>query len=105
MHNPRDQLPVEAVRDLLGICRALYRAWYQTRPATEHQLGELRAIGQDLKAAIELATRCEPDTVGHRAAWGKAERAMKRLGTLITEHDRIKPPIVALFAKVLGERR
>lgn len=101
--NHHGPLPVDAVRDLLGICRGLYRAWAEHRPATESQLGQLRAIGQDLRSALDLATRCEADTVGHRAAWGKAERAMKQLGELVTEHDRIRPPMVALMAKVRGE--
>jgi len=95
-------LPVEAVRDLLGICRALYAAWRVHRPATENQLGELRAIGQDLRKALELASRSEPDTVGHRAAWGKAERAMKKLIELVNEHDRLRPPIDAIVRKVRG---
>lgn len=103
MVNPRGQLPVEAVRDLLGICRALYAAWREHRPATENELGELRGIGQDLRAALELARKSKPDTVGHRAAWGKAERAMRRLGELVSDHDRLRPSISALVRKVRGE--
>jgi hypothetical protein len=101
--NPREQLPVEAIRDLLGICRALYAVWREHRPATENELGELRGIGQDLRAALELAKKSKPDTVGHRAAWGKAERAMRRLGELVNEHDRLQPSITALVRKVRGE--
>jgi hypothetical protein len=100
--NPREKLPVEAVRDLLGICRALYAAWRVQRPAMEIELGELRAIGQDLRAALELAARSKPDTVGHRAAWGKAERAMRKLGELVNEHDRLMPSIEAVVKRVRG---
>ena len=103
MVNPRGQLPVEVVRDLLGICRALYAVWREHRPATENELGELRGIGQDLRAALELAQKSKPDTVGHRAAWGKAERAMRRLGELVSDGDRLRPPIDALVRKVRGE--
>jgi hypothetical protein len=98
----REQLPLEAVRDLLGICRALYASWRVHRPATENALGELRAIGQDLRAALELASRSKPDTVGHRAAWNKAERAMRKLGELVNEHDRLRPPIEAVMKRVRG---
>jgi hypothetical protein len=101
--NPREELPVEVIRDLLGICRALYAVWREHRPATENELGELRGIGQDLRAALELARKSKPDTVGHRAAWGKAERAMRRLGELVSDQDRLRPPIEALVRKVRGE--
>lgn len=100
--NHRDQLPVETVRDLLGIVRGLYRVWSEHRPATENELGELRAIGQDLRAALDLARRCEPDTVGHRAAWARAERATERLCRLVTENDRLLAPIDALARKMRG---
>lgn len=98
--NPRDQLPLEAVRDLLGVCRGLYRAWSEHRPATENALGELRAIGQDLRAALDLASRTKPDSVGHRAAWTKADRACRKLGELVSDQDKLRLPIDALVRKV-----
>jgi hypothetical protein len=96
----RGRLPIGTVRDLLGIVRGLYRVWSEHRPATENELGELRGIGQDLRAALDLASRTKPDSVGHRAAWAKAERATQKLCALVTEQDRLLAPIDALARKL-----
>ena len=74
----KQPLPIEAVRDLLGIARALY-ASEKAAGAGQRKLAQLAAAGRDLTDALELARSTEPDTVGHRAAWAKAERALDRL--------------------------
>ena len=82
--------------------RGLYAAWALHRPATENALGELRAIGQDLRSALDLASRCEPDTVGHRAAWAKTDNAIQLLGHLIGDEDRVREPVGALVKRLRG---
>lgn len=78
-----DPLPLEAVRDLLGIARALYAA-KKREFAAQRELAELSAIGQQLGRALSLAKRSKPDTLGHRAAWLQAEQACSRLMRLLS---------------------
>lgn len=54
----------EAVRDLLGIARAMYAAKLQEM-APKPVLDELKRIGQKLKLALELG-HLPPDTLGAR---------------------------------------
>jgi hypothetical protein len=77
-----DALPLQAVRDLVGIARAMYAA-RKRDGAPEPELEELVAIGKQLKHALDLARRSEPNTLGHRAAWVQAEEATSRLVRLV----------------------
>ena len=45
-------------------------------------------------------TRTEPDTVGGRAAWAKAERAAREVGDLVAVWDSAEPIIKAACARV-----
>lgn len=75
------QIPLETLRDLLGVARALYAVWSPSQGPVEME--ELRGIGADLRDAYRLASRSKPGTNAHRAAWTKAERATRQLGDLI----------------------
>jgi hypothetical protein len=96
----RDQLPLEAVRDLLGITRALFAAWKRDAGVSKPDLTELEAVGKQLKDALALARRTECDTVGHRAAWDKAEDACARLCRLISVATPIAPTIEAAAVRI-----
>jgi len=96
----RDQLPLEAVRDLLGIARALFAAWKRDAGVSKPDLTELAAIGKQLNDSLALACRTEPDTVGHRAAWDKAEDACARLCRLISVSMPIAPTIEAAAVRI-----
>ena len=94
-----EHLPLEAVRDLLGVVRALYRAWRdQGRPANE--LAHLETIGKDLRAALDLARRAPPPSLGHAAAWARAERATKALGQIVGDAECLAPAVRAVVAKL-----
>lgn len=91
-HEP--PLPAQALRDLLGITRALYAQWRaEGRPAEE--LERLKVAGRDLRVALELATGPVPH-LGTTAAWNRAERATRILGELIGEADRLLPVVHAV---------
>jgi hypothetical protein len=75
------QLPRGAVRDLLGITRALYRA-EMAAGGNPVRLQALVDIGHQLHEALELS-RVEPNTIGHRAAWGWADKAVRALGNFV----------------------
>lgn len=83
----RDPLPRGIVRDLLAIARVLYRAELARKPDAMQpaRLAKLEEIGKHLRLALDLS-RGEPDTMGHRAAWGWAEHATKALGEVVGAH-------------------
>jgi hypothetical protein len=81
--------PREAVRDLLGITRALYRAELALPEAQRQpsRLDRLVEIGKQYRLALELGSRCNPDTMGGRAARSWAETATAALGEVVAESD------------------
>lgn len=105
MLSPRhDPFPFEAVRDLLGIVRALWAA-ARAENAPKRQLTAIRGIGRELRAAIDLALEHEPGTLGHAAAWQRAERATERLGQLVDCTTPLKPALAAAARRVTGVRQ
>jgi hypothetical protein len=92
------QLPVDAVRDLLGIARAMYAA-KKSEGAPTWVLEELKAIGEKLKLALELGRKA-PDSLGHRAALNHAEDACARLTRLITHETPLAPTLEAATVRV-----
>jgi hypothetical protein len=94
----RDPLPLEAVRDLLGIARAMYAA--AKRSGATAEVAELAEIGKKLRLALELAKKASPDTVGHRAAWDHAEVACSRLVRLISATTPAAPIVEAAAVRV-----
>ncbi len=95
-----DAIPLEALRDLLAIVRALFAAGLENK-GHPVELEALRQIGSDLATALDLAARCEPDTLGHVAAWNRAERATKALGELIDSTMPLRPVLDAAVARAL----
>jgi hypothetical protein len=96
------QLPLESVRDLLGIVRALYSDWKE-RGAGPIEMEELRSIGEDLRDALRIGAGSKPCSRPMRAAWAKAERATLRLGDIMNEHDNLKH-LVAHQSQRIGFR-
>jgi hypothetical protein len=94
-------IPLEALRDLIGICRALYAAW-KASGAGPIELDELLEVGKDLREAYRLARNTPPNTLGHRAAWSRAEAATQRLGHLVSELERLQPVVAAATRRVLA---
>jgi hypothetical protein len=96
-----DPIPLEALRDLIGVCRALYAAW-STAGASPIELEELLQVGKDLREAYRLARNTPPNTLGHRAAWSRAEAATQRLGHLVSELERLQPVVAAATKRVIA---
>jgi hypothetical protein len=87
--------PREVVRDLLGITRALFRA-ERAKPAPEvARVERLRQIGQLYREALDMGTRYGPDTMGRRAALGKAEQATTALGQFVEGSELMAPAVAA----------
>src|SRR5438045_1606537 len=82
----REPFPFDAVRDLLGVVRALYVARRQSNSGPV-PLARIVRIGSALAQALELATKHGVGTVGHAAAWARAERAAVEVGDLVELTD------------------
>lgn len=94
-----DPFPLEAVRDLLGVARAIYAA----TPAREKaRRAALARVGEDLRVALELAAESSPGTVGERAAWARAERACEAIGRFVGVADAAEPIVRAAMRRVGG---
>lgn len=92
--NPYPRLPAGAVRDLLGITRALYRATLAEDPRDVVRLQALADIGRALRSALR-ASAAHPGTLAHLQAWAVAEEATKALGELVGEAMPLGPLISA----------
>jgi hypothetical protein len=99
-----DPFPYEAVRDLLGVVRALYAA-AKAAEAGAAELARISRVGSDLRRALELARSSRPGTLGHRAATQRAADATLRVGDLVDGLTPAEPLVAAARGRVSGTRR
>lgn len=93
------QLPRHIVRDLLGISRALYVA--RTNAEAPHaELAKIAEAGRSFATALDLS-KTQPDTVGHRAAWGWADKGLALLSESLRAEDESTAKLVANWAERL----
>ena len=104
MSADKDPFPFEAVRNLLGVVRSLYAA-AKTANASPREAGRIAAIGVELTEATTLATGTRPGTLGHAAAWRRAEEATRRVGDLVDSLTPAEPMVAAARERVSGARR
>jgi len=90
-----------AVRDLVGIVRAMYAA-AKLAGAGPRELQRIERVGRDLAAALMLAQRSGPGTIGYSAAWKRAEDAAKRAGDLVDALTPAEPLVHAARARIAG---
>jgi hypothetical protein len=76
VHGP-NPLPIETVRDLLGIVRVLYAL--HRRQGNQGNARELQQAGRKLRRALELAIR-NGDAAAHSEAWRLATEAIDVIG-------------------------
>jgi hypothetical protein len=96
-----EPFPATAVRDLIGIVRAMYVAAKQAG-AGKNELLRIERVGRDLGAALELAQRSSPGTIGYSAAWKRAEDAALRAGDLVDALTPAEPLVHAARARIAG---
>jgi len=101
MPNVQGPIPLRALRDLLGLVRVMYADGVQSH-ASPVLLEELRNIGESLRIALDMASKTEPNTVGHRAAWSRAEQATKELGALVGKHTSLESTVRTAGERVIG---
>lgn len=92
-------LPVEVVRDLLGIARAMYAAFSAMGPEYRNHLMRLRGVGFQLQLALDKAKLGGPGTMQMRSAWLIAEKAAVDLASMVDAYV----PAQALV-RAAGER-
>ena len=98
------RLPLEAVKDLRAIARALYLALGKMGPAHEAQRFKVQAIGRQLNLAIEKATKGAPGTWHHTTAWLIAERATEELTAMIDVYLPARALITAAGERIRRKR-
>lgn len=96
-------LPVDAIRDLLGIVRSIYEAEKRSG-ATKAELEKIARVGRLLKNALDLSTSV-PGTMGHRSAWAQAEEGARRVADLVDVLSMAEPIVRAAVGRVYGRRR
>lgn len=72
-------LPIETVRDLLGIVRALYA--FQRERGNHGHARELQGAGSRLRQALALAIR-KGDAAAHAEAWRLADDAIATIARI-----------------------
>lgn len=98
-----DPFPFEAVRDLIGILRAMYWA-AKAEGRGERRLAEIRRVGLELRRAMDLACEHQPGTMGHAAAWQRADEALRGLGALVDCTTPIEPALACAAERVRSGR-
>ena len=100
--NPYPRVPFAAVRDLLGITRALYRAALADDPRDTTRLRALEDVGATLRTVL-AAAGTHPGTIAHQNAWVAAERATEALGALVASTP--VAPLVAATGRLISRPR
>ena len=100
MLSPRDDpFPFEAVRDLLGVVRAMYAA-AKAAGAGRVDLARITRVGTDLSRSLDLAADARPGTIAFAAAWKKAEDATRRVADLVDALTPAEPLVIAARERV-----
>lgn len=94
-----EPFPATAVRDLVGIVRAMYVA-AKLGGAGKNDLTRIERVGRDLADALELAARSGPNTIGYSAAWKKAEDASRRACDLVDAMTPAEPLVHAARSRI-----
>jgi len=78
LHAP-NPLPIETVRDLLGVVRALYA--FQRQKGNHGYARDLQGAGSRLREALALAIR-KGDAAAHVRAWHLADEAIATIARI-----------------------
>jgi hypothetical protein len=95
----RAQFPFDAVRDLLGVVRAIYAA-AKEGGAGKNQLSRIARVGQGLGRALDLASASRQGASGHDAAWRCVEEAMMEASGLVDPLTPAEPIVRAARGRV-----
>lgn len=97
-------IPLDALRDLIALTRALYVTFKGMGKGYATQLTALTGIGTKLTRALDKATKGGPGTWNHRTAWLMAEEATADLGKVVDVYLPAKALITASGERLLKKR-
>jgi hypothetical protein len=97
-------IPLDALRDLIALTRALYVTFKGMGKGYDTQLAKLSAIGAKLTRALDKAQKGGPGTWNHRTAWLMAEEATAELGGVVDVYLPAKALITASGERLLKKR-
>jgi len=95
----------DAVRDLLGILRAMYAAERRKNFPSRRRLGALERAARALKDSLATAAVHDPGTAPHERAVATVNAVVGRLADLIEVTDPLTPIIEAAGKRVRPRRR
>lgn len=99
-----DQIPLDALRDLIALARVLYVTFRGMGKGYDTQLTQLTQIGTKLQRALDKAQRGGPGTWNHKTAWLMAEEATRELGNVVDVFLPAKALITASGERLLKKR-
>ncbi len=97
-------LPLDALRDLIALCRTLYVTFRGLGQGYDQQLAQLTTIGAKLNRALDKAEKGGPGTWNHKTAWLLAEEATLELGRVVDVYLPAKALITASGERLLKRR-
>jgi hypothetical protein len=95
--------PFDAVRDLLGVVRAIYAA-AKDGGASREELNRIARVGRELSRALDLAGSTQQGASGHAAAWRVTDQVMLQVSDLIDPLTPAAPLLQAARSRVTGAK-
>ncbi|MGK4002831.1 hypothetical protein WMF31_09445 [Sorangium sp. So ce1036] len=95
--------PFDAVRDLLGVVRAIYAA-AKDGGASREDLARIARVGKELSRALDLAGAPQQGASGQAAAWRVTDKAMLQVNDLVDPLTPAAPLLLAARSRVAGSR-
>ena len=95
---PSEVNPLDTLRDVLGIARAVYVEW--SPHAGPIEMDELRWVGSELRQAYQRLLKARPGTAPWKAAWSQADQATERLGILLGAYTSTRALVRAVGIKL-----
>jgi hypothetical protein len=101
---PVREFPFEAVRDLIGLLRALYAAEKGKASPSPRRLAAIESLAETLRRSRRIAADHDPGTAAYERAIASAESVVPRLADLVTLVDAVAPLLKAAGDRVRGRR-
>jgi hypothetical protein len=92
----------EAVRDVVGILRAMYRQERNKRSPSPVRMQKIERLAREFLGAYKMAAAHDPETSPYVRACKQAQNAALRLDGIVTVVDPIEPVLRVAGERVVG---